>query len=61
MSIPFFGEVVLRKGIQPDPQKFKALTDMPVPKNKRELQTFLGITNYVVKFSPGMAEVCDPL
>ena len=34
---------------------------MPVPKNKRELQAFLGIINYLGKFSPGMAEVCEPL
>ena len=32
----------------------KALTDMPVPKNKRELQAFLGIISYFGKFSPGM-------
>ena len=60
-SILFFGEVVLREGIQPDPQKIKALTDMPAPQNKRELQAFLGIINYLGKFSPGMAEICDPL
>ena len=60
-SIPFFGKVVSREAIQPDPQKIKALTDMPVPKNKRELQAFLGIINYLGKFSPGMAEVSKPL
>ena len=60
-SIPFFGKVVSRKGIQPDPQKIKVLTNMLVPKNKRELQVFLGIINYLGKFSPGMAEVCEPL
>ena len=61
MSIPFFGKVVLREGIQPDPQKIKAMTDMPAPKNKRELQAFLGIINYLSKFSPDMVEICDLL
>ena len=60
-SIPFFREVTLRRGVQPDPQKIKALMDMPVPNNKRELPTFLGIINYLGKFSPGTAVVCDPL
>ena len=60
-SIPFFGKVMLRKGVQPDPQKIKALTDMLAPKNKRQLQTFLGIINYLGKCSPGTAEVCKPL
>ena len=57
MSIPFFGEVVSREGFQPDPQKIKALTKMLVPKNKKELQAFLGIINYISKFSPDMRYV----
>ena len=34
---------------------------MPALKNKKELQAFLGIINYLGKFSPGTAEVCKPL
>ena len=34
---------------------------MLAPKSKKELQPFLGIINYLEKFSPGPAEVCDPL
>ena len=60
-SIPFFGQVILRREVQPDPQKIKALTDMQVPNNKKELQGFLGIINYLGKFSPGTADVCEPL
>ena len=61
MSIPFFGEVVSRQVIQPDPQKVRALTEMLAPKNKKELQAFLGIINYLNKFSPGTSEACEPL
>ena len=60
-SIPFFGEVVSRHGVQPNPQKVRALTEMPVPKNKKELQAFLGLINYLNKFSPGMLEACEQL
>ena len=42
-------------------QKIKALTDMLVPNSKKELQAFLGIINYLGKFSPGTPNVCDPL
>ena len=59
-SIPLFGEVILRKGVQPDPQKIKALTDMPAPNNKKELQAFINIINYLGKFSPGTAECVTP-
>ena len=34
---------------------------MPAPKSKKELQDFLGIINYLGKFSPGTADICDPL
>ena len=61
ISIPFFGEVVSRQGVQPDPQKVRTLTEMPAPKSKRGLQSFLGIINYLGKFSPGTKEVCNPL
>ena len=60
-SIPFFGKVVLREGVEPDLQKIKSLTKMPAPKNKKELQAFLGIIHFLGKFSPGTAEVCKPL
>ena len=50
-SISFFSEIVSRDGMQLDLKKINALTEMPAPKNKKELQTFLGIINYLSKFS----------
>ena len=60
-SAPFFGEVISRCGVHPHPWKLKALTDMPPPKTKRELHTFLGIINYLDKFSPSTADICESL
>ena len=59
ISIPFFGKVVSREGVQPDPQKIRALIEMLGPKNKRELQPFIGIVNYLGKYTPGTSEVCE--
>ena len=53
--------MISREGVQPDPQKIKFLTDMLVPNNRKKLQAFLGIINYLGKLSPGTADVCDPL
>ena len=60
-SIPFFGEVISRRGVQPDPQKIKALTDMPAPNNKRSSRLSLVLLAILAKISPGPADVCDPL
>ena len=34
-SVPFFGEIISWNGVKPDPQKIKALLEMPPPKIKR--------------------------
>ena len=39
-SVPFFGEVVLREGVQPYLQKVRALTNMPVPKKQKGAAAF---------------------
>ena len=44
-----------------NPRKLKALTEMPSPKTKRELQAFLGVINSLSKFSPSIADICESL
>ena len=43
--------------MSPDPRKIQALMAMPLPKCKKELQSSLGIINYLSTFSPMTAEV----
>ena len=59
--IPFFGDVISREGVQPDPKKLHAPTKMLPPKNKKKLESSLGIMNYLGNFSPSTAEVCECL
>ena len=35
--------------------------EMSLPKNKKDLQAFLGIINYLGKFSPSTTSICEPL
>ena len=58
---PFFEEVIWGDGSSPDPRKLKALMDMPPPKYKKDLQSFLGMINSLSKFSSVAAEVFEPL
>ena len=46
-KVLFFGKIISRNGAKPDPLKLKAMTEMPPPKIKTELQAFLGIINYL--------------
>ena len=56
-SIPFFDGTVSLQGASPDTKKIQILTDIPPSKLKKELQSFLGILNYLSMFSPLAAEV----
>ena len=38
-----------------DPAKVKALQDLPAPQNSKQLQSFLGLINYLQHFFPGLA------
>ena len=39
----------------------EAIQEMPTPKNKQELQRFLGFVNYVGKFIPNLSQITLPL
>ena len=58
---PFLWRGDIEKRSTTKPTKSEALKDMLAPNNKKELQAFHGIINYLGKFSPGTADVCDPL
>ncbi|KRY24646.1 Retrovirus-related Pol polyprotein from transposon 17.6, partial [Trichinella britovi] len=45
------GHVVSRDGVQPDPEKIKAVEQWPIPKCSKELQQLLGLAYYYRRFS----------
>ena len=57
----YIGHLLTADGIKPDPSKVEAITKMPNPKSKQDLQRFLGMTNYLCKFVPNYSEVTAPL
>ena len=60
-EIKYFGHVLSDKGLRPDPEKTAAIRDMPEPSSKKELETILGMVNYLSRFAPNLAEVTSPL
>jgi hypothetical protein len=57
-SISYLGYVITTSGISMDPQKLSAIHSWPEPKNKKELQSFLGFTNFYRRFIPHYSELC---
>ncbi|XP_037551225.1 type-1 angiotensin II receptor A-like [Nematolebias whitei] len=44
-----------------DPNKVKAVVDLPVPENRKQLQRFLGFANFYRRFIKGYSQVAAPL
>jgi len=53
--------LITKEGLQPDPEKVKAVKEMPKPTSKKELMSLLGFVNYLSKFLPKLSEVAQPL
>lgn len=60
-SMEFFGMLFSGDGIAPDPKKVEALVQMPAPANVGEVQSLLGMTNYLARFVPGYSTTTAPL
>ena len=60
-KIRFYGIVCGKEGIQPDPSKVSALKQMSSPTGRQELQTFLGLANYMGPFIPNLSALTAPL
>ena len=50
-----FGTIFSAKGMMPDPIKIQALQDLPTPQTQKQLQSFLGLVNYLQPFLPDIA------
>ncbi|KAM9514757.1 LOW QUALITY PROTEIN: uncharacterized protein ACWYII_045520 [Salvelinus alpinus] len=60
-EVSYFGHVLTATGIKPDPQKISAIKEMEPPKNRAELETVLGMVNYLAKFAPSLSNANAPL
>ena len=60
-SIPFFSHIISREGIKPDPKKMDAIKTMTTPMSKLELQSFLGLCNYLAIYIPSLSSILQPL
>jgi len=59
--LDFLGHRISSDGILMDPKKVSSILEWPVPSNVKELQSFLGLTNYYRRFIPGFSLLCNPL
>ncbi|CAI7882601.1 unnamed protein product [Closterium sp. NIES-53] len=60
-KVQFLEHMVSAEGVHVDPRKIEAVKKWKVPENMKELQQFLGFTNYYNRFVPQYAKIAAPL
>ncbi|XP_045822052.1 uncharacterized protein LOC123914933 [Trifolium pratense] len=55
------GFIVSQRGIEVDPDKVKAIQEMPAPKSEKEVRGFLGRLNYIARFISHLTSTCEPI
>ena len=60
-QVKFMGHMITKGGLKPDPDKVKAVKNMPKPTCEQEALSLLGFINYLAKFLPKLSEVAQPL
>ena len=61
MKWKFFGETYTTSGQKLSKDKVSAVTAMPSPTNKKEVQSFIGMVNYLSTFSLRFSELAEPI
>ena len=55
------GFIVSQHGIKVDPDKVKAIQEMPAPKTEKEVRGFLGRLNYISRSISHLTATCEPI
>ena len=60
-EVEYLGHLISERGITCSQKKIKAVEDWPIPRDKTEVRSFLGLLNYYRRFIPDFATVAFPL
>ena len=55
-QVVFYGHLVHTNGLSPDPRKVQAISNMPVPSNKTELQSYVSMCNFLSSYVPHLTD-----
>ncbi|KAF5934569.1 hypothetical protein HYC85_030740 [Camellia sinensis] len=55
------GFLITQRGIEVDPSKIKAISEMPPPRTEKEVRGFLGKVQFIRRFISKLTLTCEPL
>ena len=60
-EVPFHRHLLTTEGLKADPEKVRAITEMPRPETPDDIFCLNGMTNYLSRFLPNLSDVMKPL
>jgi len=60
-EVEYLRVIISQDSVKMDPVKVAGVTEWPTPSNRREVQSFLGFTNFYLRFIQGFSHLARPL
>lgn len=60
-QLPILGHIISGDAIKADPDKIASFHSLPIPKTGKQVESFLGMANYLRDYVPLYARICAPL
>ena len=60
-EVEFLGHIINESGVNTDPKKIECIADWPIPRNVREVRSFLGLCGYYRRFIANYSHIAKPL
>ena len=61
LKVTWMGHLLSSSGITPHSDRVRSIVDMNPPQDVKGVQRFLGMCNYMSRFTPNLAEIVKPL